>query len=122
MFVVVQPAVQVGRADRFRDDDDAGRRALARPRDGSALKQVDQAVAEQARVNTEVGAAGEEAHDRLGHRADPKLQRRAVRDQRDNVLGDLMLDRARLRSVDLLTWTRTASAGSALSGTNSSDT
>ena len=62
--------------------------------DHARLDQIDQAIADHARMDAEIAAILEQAQDRVGHRADPDLEHRAVLDVTGRDLGD-RIDRSR---------------------------
>ena len=66
---------------------------LAAVRDDAGLDEIDHAVGEHLGVDAEVVLVEQAAQHRVGNRADAHLQRRAVGDERGDVLADGVLDR-----------------------------
>ena len=73
--------------------------ALRVPVIAPRLDQVDEAVAHQLRVDAELAVAGEQVQHLVGDRADPRLDRRSVRDPLDDQLGDRAVGVGRRRAA-----------------------
>src|SRR3546814_19415179 len=67
------------------------RSLLARVGDDAGFDQFDKAVAEHAGMHTEIAAIGQQAQDRIGHRADAGLQYRSVFDVLRGKLRDRLI-------------------------------
>ena len=64
------------------------------------LDQIDQAIADHARMHAQIAAIVQQAQDRIGHRADADLKHRAVFDVAGHDLRDRLIGLADLRRRD----------------------